>query len=118
MMGDYGTNAGVWDGGSLYVSEDYVEVREDGKRYGLGVSGVYESFFTTDMPRSAILKELVKQHGRCVGRSYADMEDGTVIQTGYVFQARRQYDDSPGTYLCETWVTFHTAPPTSIRLRR
>ena len=90
----------------LFVKETHVN-RTEG--YRLGDSGVYETF-TDNTGR--LFRSLQKEFGRCTGKCYIDMPDGSAKQIGWVFQKRQKYTDCNETYLAETWVTLHSAPPT------
>ena len=92
----------------LWINEDWIEVRDDGKRYGNGESGVYETWATDP---GKLYRFLQCEYGRCTGAVYHDI-DGQSIKIGWVFEKRRKYDDCNETYLAETWVTLHDAPPT------
>lgn len=90
---------------NLYVNETWINASE---HYRSGESEPYESF-TDNL--GELYRALVKEHGRCVGKMYVDRTDGTQIQTGWVFQKRRKYDDVNETYLAETWVTVYKSEP-------
>lgn len=98
----------------LLIQEQYVMIEKDSKgeevRRGGGDSGInpYESCFNT---ASEAYKGCMKAYGRCVSKVYVD-EDGKSKAIGWVFVKRRPYeDDRTKTFLSETWVTLHTAPP-------
>lgn len=91
---------------NLFVSETYINLD---KGYRFGESDVYESF-TDD--KGKLYRRLVREFGRCTGRVYVDREGKPPQTVGWVFIKRMQYDDCNETYLRETWVTVHTAPPT------
>jgi hypothetical protein len=99
---------------SLYVEEEGIELRRgegrdgDDLRLGLGSSGVYESGFETP---GALFRAMRREHGRCTGHVHVD-RDGRTLTIGWVFLKRRRYEDSPDTYLAETWVTVHEREPT------
>jgi hypothetical protein len=91
---------------NLWIEEDYFEVDNDGKRWGLGNSEPYESMFT-DVGK--MYRSLVKEFGRCTGKVRID-PDGK--QVGWVFVKRKNYEDEPKkTYLQEVWITVHNGPP-------
>lgn len=102
----------------MYVSEDGVNLTE---HYRYGDPDVYET--ACDTP-AEVYRALLKQHvGRCVGKVYVDMagagNSGLVdagghqsMHVGWTFVRREKYEDTGGTYLLETWVTLHSAPPT------
>ena len=87
---------------NLYVEANWINASEG---HRAGDSDVYETF-TED--RGELYHAMQREYGRCVGKVYVD--DGQPI--GWVFQKRKQYDDSPETFLLETWVTVHSGPPT------
>ena len=91
---------------NLYVRENWIDVD---RNCGMGSSDVYETMHdnTGDLYRA-----LVKQYGRCVSRQYIDDKSGNTKQIGWVFQKRSKYEDCNETYLLETWVSVHDAPPT------
>jgi hypothetical protein len=115
---------------SLSIREEWVEVRrapvdadgaetEDERRIGLGESGVYETAYDTPGELYRALQGRSRRSweesmGRCTGKVYVDM-DGKARHVGWVFLRRRTYEDSPKTYLQETWVTVHDAPDTVTR---
>jgi len=95
---------------NLWIEETTVSIRDDGNRYCLGESGVYETF-TGD--RGELYRSLVKDYGRCTGKVYVDRKGKPTIAVGWVFVARRPFEDDPSlSSLIETWVTVHTGPPT------
>jgi hypothetical protein len=54
----------------------------------------------------------MREYGRCQSTVYIDTEDGAKA-IGWVFVKRMPYSDAPNeSYLQETWVTVHEAPPT------
>lgn len=87
---------------NLWVEETWINAD---KGYGAGESGVYETY-TDD--RGELFRAMQKQYGRCVGKFYI----GDGVGVGWVFNKRTKYDDSPETFLLETWVAVHTGPPT------
>lgn len=93
---------------NLWVEEDYFEVDKDGKRWGLGNSEPYESYFVKE---GEAYKSLVREFGRCTGKVFID-RDGKRKQVGWIFVKRKPYeDDRSKTYLQEVWVTLHNGPP-------
>jgi hypothetical protein len=95
---------------NLWVQETRISIRDNGDRVGLGESEVYEAF-TSD--RGDLYRALVKSEGRCTGKIYIDSTDGGAAAIGWVFVARRTFEDYPSeSSLIETWVTVHTGPPT------
>lgn len=91
---------------SLWCQEEMIGVDDEGKRAHCGDSEVYETAF--DKPGD-LYRASMRHHGRCISKVYVD--DG--VQVGWVFVKRMRYEDDPGTFLAETWVTVHTAPPTT-----
>lgn len=65
---------------------------------------VFEGIETVEELRGELYRFSVREFGRCISKVYVDT-DGNAVPVGYVFQKRREYDDSPDTYLQETWVT-------------
>lgn len=66
--------------------------------------------FTTDLGR--LYRNCVREYGRCTGRVYAELVDGTSIPVGWVFVKRVEYDDpmcrrKPESYLREVWLTVY-----------
>ena len=87
---------------NLYAQEQWINQTES---HHTGESDVYETF--TDN-RGELYHAMQHEYGRCIGKVYVD--EGREI--GWVFVKRQQYDNSADTFLLETWVTIHTAPPT------
>lgn len=91
----------------LYVQESWVNLTEG---HRTGDSDVYETF-TDD--RGELYRAMQNEYGRCTGRVYVDQKDAPPKNVGWVFLKRARYDDSPKeTFLLETRVTIHNAPPT------
>lgn len=95
----------------LLVEEHWINAT---KGHGIGDSGIYESYFTS--PGQAY-RECQKMYGRCISKVYID-RPGTKGQThqeikavGWAFQQRIKYEDSPDTFIRETWVTLHEKMP-------
>jgi hypothetical protein len=77
----------------------------------VGETEPYESRFETP---SEAYRGCRKLYGRCVGRVYVDGENGEARPIGWIFLKRAKYDDARSkadTYLQETWITLHSAPP-------
>ena len=91
---------------NLYAEENRIN-RTRGWRYG--DSGVYETSYETT---GALYRAMRKEYGRCTGRVMIDDKGGRSKPIGWVFLKRDRYDDCNDTFLSETWVTVHTAPPT------
>ncbi len=87
---------------NLYVEENWINASEGHRN---GDSEIYETF--TDN-RGELYRAMRREYGRCVSKVY--INDGQPV--GWVFQKRQQYDDSPETFLLETWVTVYSEPPT------
>lgn len=93
----------------LFVQESWLERRDDGKTYGLGDSEVYETSYCKGEIKK-LFKLCMREYGRCTSKVYRDSDTGTHA-IGWVFEKRKQYEDSTDTYILETWVTLHDAPP-------
>ena len=81
----------------------------------VGETEPYESRFETP---SEAYRGCRKLYGRCVGRVYVDGENGEARPVGWIFLKREVYADhryavarNADTYLQETWITLHSAPP-------
>jgi hypothetical protein len=94
----------------LWINETWVNAT---RGHGIGDSGVYETSYEED-ERGALYRVLVKEYGRCVSKVYIDREGGPPKVIGWVFIQRAKYTDSSDTYIRETWVTLHKAPPTVV----
>ena len=92
----------------MFASEDYVTIENDGKSYGNGESGVYETF-TDNVGR--LFLAFQREHGRCLGNVYIDNADGEARKVGWVFEKRRKYSDCNETFIAQTWVTLHDSMP-------
>lgn len=90
----------------LYVKENFVNASEG---YSFGSTDPYEAW-TGD--RGRLYRSLVREYGRCTGKMYIDTDFGSQA-VGWVFVKRMKYDDCAETYLRETWVSVHTAQPTT-----
>ena len=90
----------------ILIEEEHVQVLDDERRYGMGSSGVYESF--ADTP-GELYRALQKEYGRCT--SYVYVGDENPIKIGWVFQRREKYTDCDDTYTHEVWVTLHEKEP-------
>jgi hypothetical protein len=89
---------------NLWAQEECINV-DKGYRYG--DTDVYETF-TAD--KGTLYRAMQREYGLCISRVYVDTEKGAQ-PIGWVFVKRVQYDDCNETFLCETWVTLHKAPP-------
>lgn len=90
---------------TLYAEETAVNLD---RGYRFGESGVYETNCET---HGELFRAMRKEYGRCVGRVHVYRE-GKTLDVGWIFLKRDRYDDSRETFLRETWVTVHKAPPT------
>ena len=90
---------------NLYIQETYINKT---KGYRFGESDVYESAYDD---KGDLFRALRREYGRCASRVYVDTDKGSK-PIGWVFEGRAKYDDCNETYLRETWVTIHDAPPT------
>jgi hypothetical protein len=90
---------------NLYAQETWINRTEN---YRSGDSDVYETGFADP---GDLYREFQKEYGRCTGKVHVDAPDGKILDVGWVFQKRKKYTDVNETYLLETWVTLHTAPP-------
>ena len=87
----------------IKIRESFVNAT---KGYRYGDDGWYKPF-TDNL--GELYRSLQREYGRCIGRVYIDMRaDGKAgpVPVGWVFVQRRSYDDSPETYLRETWVEY------------
>ena len=86
-------------------------------------AGYIDTHETFSDDRGELYRAFRHEYGRCISRIYVDTADdapsryGAQIPAnakpvGWVFLKRCQYDDSPDTYLQETWVTIHEREPT------
>jgi hypothetical protein len=88
----------------LYAQETWIDRT---RNCGLGESDVYETFSNE---AGDLYRAFQREYGRCMSRVYVDTPDGAKA-IGWVFIQRTKYSDSPKTFLRETWITLHTAPP-------
>lgn len=88
---------------NLFIQEEFVNVTEG---FRCGDSGVFESRFTS---KGEAFRHYRKTYGRPVSRVYIGEKNPRAI--GWVFRKRQKYDDSRETFLQETWITLHKAPP-------
>ena len=89
---------------SIYIEEEFVDAT---RQVIYGSSGVYESCHSKP---GDLYRDLVKEHGRCIGKVHIDTTSGTKT-IGWVFAKRMKYDDSKKTYRRETWVTLYKDKP-------
>lgn len=90
----------------LMIQEQWINKSEG---YRTGETEVYETF-TND--KGELFRDLQKEYGRCTGKMYVDKTDGSTLCVGWIFEKRQKYDDSPETFLLETWISVHKAEPT------
>lgn len=57
-----------------------------------------------------LFRSLQGEHGRCVSKVYITTRTEEAVPVGWVFQKRREYEDTGKPYLAETWVEVLTAP--------
>ena len=106
----------------LWIQESSLEVKEVENAEG-EVDRKAILIFETDTYETAhdnlgrLYRALVKEHGRCTGKVHLDIA-GKTKSIGWVFIKRAEYGDAARlpaghdkTYLQETWVTVHKAPP-------
>lgn len=93
---------------NIWIQETWIDKE---RNCSLGKSDVYETWADVS-EKSRLLTSLKKQYGRIISKVYIDTKEGKTQEIGYVFQKRQKYEDYNSAYLLETWVTFHTAPPT------
>lgn len=106
----------------LYIATSYVDVTDEDRRMGLGEDPPYETAYDNagDLFRAlqgrSRMRPWEESMGRCTGKVYVDDADGNAQHVGWVFVARKPYDDDKSkTWLREAWVTVHTAPDTVTR---
>lgn len=88
---------------NIWVQEEYV----DGTDHSMiGGGDPQESRFDN---KGDLFRFCLRQFGRCVSKVYVGEKNPREI--GWVFEKRVKYTDSPKTYLQETWITLHSAPP-------
>ena len=103
----------------LYIATTYVDVTNPERRVGCGEDHPYETahdkpgeLFRALQGRSR-LRPWEESMGRCTGKIHIGPDAQHI---GWVFLSRRPCDgDGSGTWLCESWVTVHTAPDTVTR---
>lgn len=94
---------------TLLISETYINKTEN-HCIG-GTPEPYEPVHSDDINK--LFRHLSRHYGRCTGKVYIDDRGGKTSAIGWVFTKRMSYEDDPKqTYLQETWVTLHDAPPT------
>jgi len=93
---------------NIWIQEEYVEERDDGRRYNNGNSGVYETCYSHSEKRK-LFDSLQREYGPCRGKIYVDREDSE-IAVGYVFEKRVKVSNRECVTM-ETWVTLHSAKP-------
>jgi hypothetical protein len=99
------------DTGTIWVQESWIN-KDTGMCYG--DSEVYD----TGIPQNQVgelFRRCQSEYGRCVSRIYIDSKNGSnqPRTIGWVFEKRVEYQNAaPESYIQETWVTLHSAPPT------
>lgn len=97
----------------LWCETEGISIRDDGQRVGLGSTGAYET--SADTP-GELYRLCTREYGRCTGAVYVDQKSGPTLKVGWVFVARRPYeDDSSKSSIIETWVTVLEGPDTVTR---
>lgn len=89
-----------------YMVDTIIHPLVKGKRekgYRQAVEGPY--LFDSGFKKGEALKIFMKQFGFCTGKVYVDGENGTPKEVGWTFEKKQKYDDSPGYYIQETWIT-------------
>ena len=87
---------------NLWIHEDWVDVD---RHLRCGDTEVYE---TSHEKLGDLFRSCQQEYGRCTSKVY--IGEGTPI--GWVFEKKKQYDDSKDTFTLQTWVTVHEKPPT------
>jgi hypothetical protein len=95
---------------NLWVQIDTLSRRDNGDFVALGSTPVEETF-TAD--RGELFRHLTGEYGRCSGKVRLEYPGRPDRVIGWVFEARRPFDDDPSqSSIIESWVTVHTGPPT------
>jgi len=89
----------------MLISETYIDAT---RNLQVGSADPYGPF-TDDV--GALFRSLSREYGRCTSRVYIDGPATEPMAIGWVFQKRREYDDTRETYLAETWIVLHEAQP-------
>ena len=95
----------------MLLHTEVLSYRDDGSVVGLG--GDREPLENTifgDLEgaalRSALYRFGLSEYGRCKSKVYVDTRSRGTVHTGYVFEARRPYEDDPSqSSVIETWLT-------------
>ncbi len=103
---------------NIWCQETHVN-QTDG--YKLHETIVYE---TCTSRKGDLFRSFMKSHGKCSGKMYLDVrtkEIGTdepektnSVEIGWIFVKRVKYEDSPETYLHETWISLFKSEPVTI----
>lgn len=92
----------------IFIQEQAVNVTEN---YRFGDPDVYETMFENDEV-GKLFRFCQTEFGRCTSSIYVDGQNEKTQRIGWVFVKRCEYDDTPETFIQETWVSLHTTPPT------
>src|SRR4030042_22911 len=90
---------------NLWMQENWVNQTEN---CSCGESEPYETF--TDSLKK-LFRSCQKEYGKCVSKMFVDRKNGTTIQTGWVFEKVRKYENCNNTYVAETWVSVYKKEP-------
>lgn len=90
---------------NLHVQESCIDRTREIRT---GDSPVYESFTDNE---GELFRSCQREHGRCISSVYIDGKEGKPRRIGWVFEKRAKYTDTGKTFILETWVTLHEAPP-------
>ena len=98
----------------LAASRSIPHAREEGSIMGIYIQETYagdwegeSDIYDTELDDIGdVYRACRGRLGRCIGKMYVDLPDGTSPQRGWVFVRRL------GDKRIETWVSVHTAPPT------
>ena len=87
---------------NLWAQEAWIDVD---RNLRCGDTEVYETRY--EKPGD-LFRSCQREYGRCTSKVYVG--DGHPI--GWVFEKKKQYDDSKDTFILQTWVSVHEKPPT------
>jgi hypothetical protein len=91
--------------GNLWVEEVFVDKADK------VIIGEHEPYETAYDNAGDLYKALASSYGRCQGKTYVEI-DGEEKHTGWIFEAKVEYDDCEDTFVREVWVTVLTGPHT------
>lgn len=87
----------------MFVREEYFN---ETRGYRFGSSDWYEAY-TDDVGK--LFRDMQREFGRCRGKVYVDLPDGTAKQVGWTFEKKMQYEDYRGHgeryYVRTVWVS-------------